>query len=85
VTNMEPKVRRVVTKFLHACDDRAGEMDVTHIPYGELCRIVQPSHSDPLMYDSYRLGSAELHALQSSLPEVIDTGQYDYYLETEGE
>ena len=82
---MEPKVRRLITRFRHKCDHRDSAIDVTHIPYDEIRGIVPAGPEDPLMYDSYRLSAAQVASLRLHVREEFDLGQYDYYLETEGE
>lgn len=82
---MEHAVRRVITKFHHGNDKRAGEIDVTGIPLAELRRIVRPGPNDPLLYECYRLDHGQLAALQPYVGEIIDTTRFDYDLESDAQ
>jgi hypothetical protein len=62
---MEQKIRRVISKFRHGPDDLAGRIDVTHIPFEEIRKVVEADVDDPLMYYGYELTSDQLAAFQS--------------------
>ena len=80
---MGQKVRRVISKFMHGHDDLAGRIDVTHIPFEEIRKVVEAGVDDPLMYDGYELTSDQLSALQSYISERLDSSKYDYFIEAE--
>jgi hypothetical protein len=82
---MGPKVRRMIVKYRRNSDRRDSVVDVTHVPFEEICKVVPPASADPLLYDCYELDAAQLGILKNVPGEIVDTAQWAYYLEAESD
>ena len=75
---------RLITQFRAGHDDRVGEINVTHISFDAISRIVKPTLGDPLLHDCYRLSSSQLEAFQTFVQEALERTGIDYFMEAEG-
>lgn len=80
-----PNLRRLITVFRTDREDRAAEIDVTHIPFETIRAIVVPGANDPLLYDCYKLDAGQLSMFQRYVHTDLEKAGFDYYLEAEAD
>jgi hypothetical protein len=77
-------MRRLITKFRHGEDCRAGEIDISSLPLTILQDIFKPAEDDILMYNSYPLDTIQALAIQPYVAEPLSLNIFEYYVEVEG-
>ena len=72
----------VIRGFERRGDALVAEHSIGQIPLADVQEALQISSEDP-MYDSYRLGPAEVLRLKDFIPQSLNFEQLEYFLERE--
>jgi len=72
----------VIRGFEKRGDKLVAEHSIGQVPLADVQKALQISSEDP-MYDSYRLGPAEVLRLKDFIPQTLDFGELEYFLERE--
>ena len=77
---MTPQVHRCIRCFQKDNDDFVKEIPLETVTLAELQRIFHVPHEDP-MYDCYLIENEHLPQLKPFVPETIELGRFDYFVE----